>query len=82
MVNKCSFKPEILRKSWANGKTIVCKGKKYNVGKMSYGDYFLEPANERQRGETEGFSPKTLWLEKKFKKNQYGVNQEIYEVDD
>lgn len=47
---------------------------------MSYGDYFLEPADDI-RGETEGFSPKTLWLEKKAKKNQYGINQIIYDVE-
>lgn len=75
-----SFTPEELHKHWGNGKPIQYRCKRYKVGKMSYGDYFLEPADDI-RGETEGFSPKTVWLEKKAKKNQYGINQIIYEVE-
>ncbi len=81
-MTKCIFNPDKLRKAWGNNKTLSCKGKKYRVGKMSYGDYFLEPSSEKQKGETEGFSKETLWLEKKFKKNKYNVNQEFYEVTD
>jgi len=70
--------PDKLYKHWAQGTKITIKGKKYRVGKMSYGDYFLEPG--RERGETEGFNAGTLWLEKTHKINQYGIQQEFYMV--
>ena len=39
------FIADYLRKYWANGKKITFKARKYRVGKMSYGDYFLEPGD-------------------------------------
>ena len=60
---KRKFEAEKIRKLWSNGNPITYKGKKYRVCKMSYGDYFLEPISWKG-GETEGFSPGTLWLVK------------------
>jgi len=63
------FTADELRKHWGNEKPIAHKDKKYRVGKMSYGDYFLEPVmTEKEKklyyGETKPFHPETLWLEK------------------
>ena len=63
------FTADELHEHWGNEKTIAHKDKKYRVGKMSYGDYFLEPVmTKRERdlyyGETKPFHPRTLWLEK------------------
>jgi hypothetical protein len=63
-----TFTADYLQEHWANGKKITLKGKKYRVGKMSYGDYFLEYGQER--GETEPFNKGTKWL-KKTEKNPY-----------
>lgn len=85
MARKCTrkktFAPEEIRKAWAEDKKVMYRCKKYFVGKMSYGDYFLEPVSEGRRGETEGFSPNVLWLEKKKKRNRYGVLQVYYKVE-
>jgi len=35
----------------------------YRIGKMNYGDYFLEPT-KWTGGETDGFSPETIWLDR------------------
>ncbi len=51
-----------LEQRWADGKRITFNGKKYRVGKMSYGDYFLEPGTDR--GETKPFNRGTKWLER------------------
>jgi hypothetical protein len=69
-----------LRKHWGDSKPIVFKGRKYRVGKMSYGQYFLEPYDPRYpqgRGERESFPRGTLWLEEGTKKNQYGIDQPV-----
>ena len=63
------FTADKLREHWGNEKSIIHKDKKYRVGKMSYGDYFLEPVMTKKEkrkyyGETKPFHPKTLWLEK------------------
>lgn len=75
------FTPEKLQHYWATGKILIYKGKKYTVNKMSYGDYFFQPANWKG-GEKDGHSPNTLWLEKILIKNQHHVNQLMYKVDD
>lgn len=62
-LRKSKFNEDILRKHWGSEKPITYKGKKYRVGRMSYGDYFLEPIRWKG-GETEGFAPSTLWLVK------------------
>ena len=51
-----------IEKLWGTGETLTLNGRKYRVGKMSYGDYFLEPTTW-QGSETDGHSPETLWLE-------------------
>lgn len=53
---------------WANDKKIKLRGKSYRVGKMSYGDYFLEPGEPK--GENEPFNEGTIWLEKVIINNQ------------
>ena len=56
-----------LNQKWSNGKTLTLKGITYRVGRMSYGDYFLEPGEPR--GETKPFNKGTLWLERVDKDN-------------
>lgn len=55
------FTTDVLHTHWASGKPITYLGKKYRVGKMSYGVYFLEPAKYRG-GERDLFHPQTIWL--------------------
>ena len=80
MIKMKRFTENILKKHWETGELLTHKGKKYRVGRMSYGDYFFEPSWKRQRRETELHDPETLWLEKKIIKNKYGANQVFYVV--
>jgi len=74
------FCSDYLQKRWADGKSIIYKGKKYTVHKMSYGAYFLEPVGYKG-GERDPFHPNTLWLERiKENPNIYQVNK--YEKGD
>jgi len=66
-------KNEIIR-LWGNGLTIRFNYQDYEVKKMSYGQYFLEPVN-CGLSETEGFHKNTLWL----KNNEKNIN--ILEID-
>ena len=52
---------ERLKDYWANARTITIEKVQYRIGKMSYGDYFLEPTGWTG-GEKDGFAPGTLWL--------------------
>ena len=61
-MKKRLFTADYLREHWGNGKKITFKGRKYRVGKMSYGDYFFEPGTER--AETKPFNRGTKWLER------------------
>lgn len=71
------FKEDDLRQAWSVEANIVFDGQRYRVGRMSYGDYFLEPG--KPQGETQPFNNGTLWLElKDSKKRLYGV---AYELD-
>ena len=64
---------EELRNYWATGKPLIVGDKEYSVHRMSYGDYFLEPFG-KERGETEGFAPGTIWLKKiDSQKDIYGI---------
>ena len=56
------FSQELIREKWSKEKRILLDGKSYRVGKMSYGDYFLEPGIDG--GEREPFNCGTLWLKK------------------
>lgn len=60
---------DALRKMWGSGEKVMFRGKKYLVGKMSYGQYFFEPTSKKQRKETDPFGTGTLWLKrtKKYK---------------
>jgi len=58
---------DIIRKHWLEEKPMIYQGKKYRIGKMSYGDYFLEPFDPKfplGKGEKEPFGRGTLWLKK------------------
>lgn len=46
-----------LRAHWE--KSIRLRGAEYRVGRMSYGDWFLEP--KPWGGERDGFASGTLW---------------------
>jgi len=52
---------EIVHDLWVTEAPVFVGNKKYIVRKMSYGTYFMEPA-EWRGGETAGFAPGTLWL--------------------
>ena len=66
---------EELYNHWSREEPLEYNGIKYRVGKMSYGDYFLEPGP--LRGETEGFNEGTLWPMKIPGGNDYIVEFEI-----
>jgi len=55
------FSGKMLKEFWGAGKSLKYKGKKYKVGKMSYGDYFFEPFGYTG-GEKDPFAKGTLWL--------------------
>jgi transposase-like protein len=79
--NEKIFDKEEIYQAWSKGGTLKYNNKKYRVGKMSYGDYFFEPAWKPERAETEGHDPETLWPEKIFVTNKYGVEQEKYKIE-
>lgn len=60
MENGPTFDLDIIKEKWGNGKKITFQGRKYRVGRMSYGQYFLEPG--LKRGEREPFNEGTIWL--------------------
>lgn len=68
------FTQEEIYKYWSNEACITIEGTSYRVGKMSYGDYFLEPGVDR--GELTDFNTGTLWLRKELENNQ-----PVYVVD-
>lgn len=58
---------------WSKGTPIRYKKTIYQVHKMSYGDYFLEP-KDWKGGERDGFSPKVQWFYLKDPQKQiYGL---------
>ncbi len=77
--SESAYHKDILVKHWGSGKPMKHEGGKYRVGKMSYGDYFLESHDKRfpqGRGEKSSFSKGTQWLEKHpDKKEHYRVNK-------
>ena len=61
---------------YGSGKSIRLRNKTYRVGRMSYGDYFLEEKKDWKLGETDLHSKDTLWLERfvtKYKQVNYKV---------
>lgn len=52
---------KIVKNLWSTGNEVEIENKKYRVGKMSYGNYFLEPITWKG-GEKDGFSNDTIWL--------------------
>lgn len=63
VIGKKIFKTNFLIEKWGDSSAVLYKGKKYRIGRMSYGDYFLEPF-EIKAGEGRLHSSRTLWLEK------------------
>lgn len=59
---------------WSTGEPVKVRNKTYRVGKMSYGDYFLEQKKDWNRPETENHSNDTLWLHKEIKDKIYTKN--------
>jgi len=57
-----TFSAAVLNDCWASGKKLGYHNKRYRVGRMSYGDFFLEPG--KPQGETKPFNPGTLWLKR------------------
>lgn len=55
--------------AWSNGSTVTAGDRRWRVGRMSYGDFFLEPAELAPLGEREGFATGTLWGELKKEDN-------------
>lgn len=49
-----------LKHHWSTGKPYNYKGVNHRVGKMSYGDYFMEAGKDR--GEKGGFNRTTKWM--------------------
>lgn len=47
--------------AWQYGKTLTVKKKEYSVHRMSYGDFFLEPAGH-ELNERQGFAKGTKHL--------------------
>ena len=71
---KLTFNQADLYYCWSSGQKMKIKNKEYRVGKMSYGDFFLEPGPERP--ETKPFNRGTKWLEIIDRIN----GRDIYEV--
>ena len=61
---KYKIKEDVLRNMWGMGLKITLYGKRYRVGKMSYGDYFFEPITSKKIKETDPFLKGTIWPEK------------------
>jgi len=64
-----------LRQLWSREEKIDLDSTEYRVGRMSYGDYFLEPLPET--AETAPFNRGTLWLERIPKTNIYQISYEL-----
>ena len=67
---------EYVYQHWAKEEPLKLRGKTYRMGKMSYGDYFLEltshKSGERENG---GYHyDDTLWLEKELKNGVFTGN--------
>lgn len=57
------FLQGLIEEVWAQESTINIGAREYTVHRMSYGQYFLEPADYKG-GELDGFAPDTKWLRK------------------
>ena len=65
---------EYLRGHWTREDSIKLRKKTYRVGKMSYGDYFLEEKKDWKLTENDLHSKDTLWPEKELKNSQFTHN--------
>ena len=58
-MSELTIEKTVLYHHWATETPMMFEGKSYRVGRMSYGDYFLEP--RQPQGETMPFNTGTLW---------------------
>ena len=59
---KCFIRKHIVKEHYLNQKPYSYRNKKYRIGRMSYGDFFMEPITKKIYGEKDGFAPGTFWL--------------------
>ena len=57
-----NFSEEYIKNHWSNQEPIRLRGKTWRVGKMSYGEYFLEQKKDWKLTENDYHSKDTLWL--------------------
>lgn len=72
-------KDELDKHRMTDKATLKHGGQKYRVGRMSYGDYFLEPG--KPKGETQGFNSGTRWLEKHSEHHKPGKKNGHYIIN-
>lgn len=65
---------QYVQSHWSNGNPIKLRGKTYRIGKMSYGEYFLEQKKDWNLPETANHSTDTLWLRRELKEGKYTYN--------
>lgn len=73
-MNTSLVRENTLREHWANESKMLFNGRLYRVGKMSYGQYFLEPGEDG--GEKQPFNSGTLWAELAYR------DQRLYKLTD
>ena len=61
---------------WSKNKPLKLGGKIYRVGRMSYGDYFIEPGQDNGR-ETDPFRNGTIWLKDENEVGQAALLQNL-----
>ena len=71
---------ERLIELWATGKTIKIDSTDYIVHKMSYGAYFLEPADYKG-GELDQFHHKTIWPDRAIRQTVNGYRKVYYIIN-
>lgn len=66
-ISSAVFTKEQVYNAWAKGTTLNIGEKVYRCGKMSYGDYFIEPYDPKYpqgRGERYNSPKGSYWLER------------------
>lgn len=74
------FTEVFLHNAWGSDFKVRHDGQTYRVGRMSYGDYFLEPGEPK--GETKPFNRGTVWLERSDKTLNNDGETKLYEVSE
>lgn len=65
---------EYIESHWSKSEPIKLRGKTYRIGRMSYGDYFLEEKKDWNKGESDLHSEDTLWLQKEIISGKWDLN--------